>query len=338
MEKYLTDKNYSDAISQVSQKLKIVLSAVKHSIKVECSEIRLRMGKPIILVCKNKNLFLHPDGTVDDVADDFYICTYDIISDTFSRMCNYSVHAHLSDVVNGFISLSGGHRVGIVGTAATNKNGEIISVRNITSLNIRIAREILDCSSEMYLKLFKNKMQSIIIAGPPACGKTTVLRDLIRKISDSGIKVSVIDERHELSCQSDAVNSFNLGYNSDIFVGYPKTESLNIALRTMSPQVIAIDEVVKRGEIEAISTAANCGVKLIVTVHASSYNEILNKPQTEALINTGAFDKLVLLMGPDSPGKISGIFDIRELRDEIIRCRINLGEPYVDWSEDVLTV
>ncbi len=324
MEKYLSWESYNDAVSQVSQKLKAVLLSVKHSIKEECSEIRMRMNKPVVLVCKNKSMYLHPDCSVDEIAEKFYICTHDMISDTFSRMCNYSVHTHLPDILNGFITLSGGHRVGVVGTAATDKNGNVLSVRNITSLNIRIAREIPGCSSELYSKIFKNKLQSVIIAGPPACGKTTIMRDLIKQISDTGIRVSVIDERHELSCQHNN-KSYNLGLNSDVLLGYPKKESLNIALRTMSPQLIAIDEVVKKEEIDAIKVALNCGVNLIATIHASSYDEILNKHQIADLINTNSFDRLVLLMGPDSPGKISGIFDTRELRDEIIRCRINMG-------------
>lgn len=333
MDNLKTDENFDKAINSISKHLKILLLSVDESIKRDCCEVRLRRNKPVVLVCKNKNLFLHIDGSVSEKKDKTYICTDEILSDTFSRMCSFSLHSHLSDVINGFVTLDGGHRAGVAGTAAVDKNGDIVSVRDISSVNIRIAREIVDCSEELYQRLFKTDVQSIIIAGPPAGGKTTVLRDLIRKISDSGVKVSVMDERQEIASVAKKGASIDLGANTDVFSGYPKTRALNIAVRTMSPQVVAIDEVCEKEEIKAISAASNCGVKMIVTIHASSYNELLTKPQISALINTYSFDKLVLLMGSDNPGKISGIFDTRELHDEILRRRINLAEPFDDRHE-----
>lgn len=325
-----TEENFDKAVNSVSKHLKILLLAVDESIKRDCCEVRLRRNMPVVLVLKNRSLFLHIDGTVGIISEKAFICSDEILSDTFSRMCGFSLHSHLSDITNGFVTLEGGHRAGVVGTAALDKNGDIVSVRDISSINIRIAREIDGCSEELHQRLFKNGLQSIIIAGPPACGKTTILRDLIKKVSDSGVKVSVIDERQEIASLTKKGNQMNLGINTDVFSGYPKRKALNIAVRTMSPQVIVIDEVCENEEIEAISLASNCGVKMIVTIHAASYKELLNKPQIYSLINTYAFDKLVLLMGSDKPGKISGIFDIRELRDEILRRRIGLAESLDD--------
>lgn len=325
MESIKTDESFDKAINAISKHLKILLLSVDESIKRDCSEIRLRRNKPVILVCKNRNLFLNTDGTVSEKNINPYICTDEIISDTFSRMCSFSLHSHLSDIISGFVTLDGGHRAGIIGTANLNQNGEIVSVKDISSINIRVAREIIGCSDELFRRLYKNTVQSLIIAGPPAGGKTTVLRDLIRNISDNGTKVSVIDERQEIGSLSKKGDAIDLGVNTDIFSGYPKTKAMDIAIRTMSPQVIAVDEVCENEEIRAISMASNCGVKMIVTVHASSYNELLTKPQIMSLINTYSFDKLVLLMGSDNPGKISGIFDVRELHDEILRRRAGLA-------------
>ncbi len=313
------ETSFDNAIRQISGGLKAILSLIDNSRKLRINEIRLRMNRPVVLVCGNESFYLHSDSTLDKSADNTFNCTKEIIEDTFARMCSFSVHSHLSDIVNGYITLEGGHRVGVVGTAALDKDGCITSVRNISSLNIRIAKECVGCSDELFIRTMKQGAESIIIAGPPSSGKTTLLRDLVRRISDSGTKVCVIDERQELSA-----GIANLGINTDVYNSYPKTKALNMAVRTMSPQVIAIDEVSEKSEIEAISSASNCGVKLFVTIHASTINEIVNKPQIRELINTYSFDKLVLLMGAENVGKISGIYETGELRDEIYRRSINM--------------
>ncbi len=315
--------------------MKSLLLCVDSSIKKDCNEIRLRKNKPVVLMLKNRCAFLRNDGAVSDEKINSYICSCDELNDTFLRMCDFSVHSHTDDITEGYITVEGGHRVGVAGTAARDKNDNIVSVRDVSSLNIRIARNILNCSNEIYKRLFYNKTQSIIIAGPPASGKTTILRDLIRKLSDNGTKICAIDERNEIALKS-GKNDADIGINTDVYSGYPKTAAIDIALRTMSPQIIAIDEVCEDGEIYAVKKAANCGVNIIVTVHASSYRELITRQQIKSLINTYSFDKIVLLCGADSPGKIRDIYDVQELRDEIYRSSISLDLPCNERSFNII--
>ncbi len=323
--------SFDMAVKPISKHLKELLLCVDNKTKEHCNEIRLRKNKPVVLMIKNKCAILRNDGSVCFENKNPYICSEDELNDTFIRMCDYSVHTHTSDITDGYITIDGGHRVGVVGTASRDRNDNIVSIRDISFLNIRIARSIKNCSEEIYSRLFTDKPLSIIIAGPPTSGKTTILRDLVHKISDSGVKVSVIDERNEIALKS--IKSIaEIGINTDVYSGYPKTSAINIALRTMSPQLIAIDEVCEDGEIYAIKKASNCGVKIIVTVHASSYSELLTRYQIKSLIDTYSFDKLVLLTGADKPGKISGIYDIQELRDEMFRSSVSMDLFCDDWN------
>lgn len=330
MENIGLSEDFDLAVKPVSQELKKILLSVSDTVKKECTEIRLRRNLPVVIVIKNESLLLHIDSTVSNEKKNIFICDSEILTDTFSRMCGYSVHSHLSDINNGFITLEGGNRAGVVGTAALNINSQISSIRDISSVNIRIARQVKGSADILMEKLCIKRPLSMIIAGPPSSGKTTILRDFIRQISDRGYKVSVIDERMEIASDS-SFEKYDLGINTDVFSAYPKIKAINIAVRTMSPQLIAIDEVCEQDEINAIKHASNCGVKMIVTIHASSYDELLSKIQISELLNTFSFEKIVLLSGADNPGEIEGIFDARELHDEILSRSICMDRSYSNW-------
>ena len=334
MDNFNKDKDFFSAAGIIRGELKSCLLNLPEDIKKNTCEIRLRTGKPVVLCGIYGNRILYRD----EQKKNPFICYNEDVNAVFSRVCSYSVHSHIHSIVNGFVTVQGGHRVGICGTAVTDSNGYITSVRDISSLNIRISREKKDCSEALYKHLFAGGLRSIIIAGAPMSGKTTILRDLVRKISDETLKykVCIIDERQEIAAMNGGFCQRDIGINTDVFDLYPKDKAIDNAVRTMSPDIIAMDELCRDEEINAISLAVNSGVKFIVTVHASDYTEILTRPQIKRLLRAYSFEKLVLLSN-SKIGEVEGIYDTKELLDEIMGRNIGLGEYTDTGNEFVLT-
>lgn len=238
----------------------------------DCSkllEIRVRLDKPLNLIFTDKSIFLNCIVTREEME---YI---------FKSICEFSIHSFEKEINAGFVTLKGGHRVGLCGI----KTGGF--VREITSFNFRVARCVYDVSGDFTDILYKDALPSVLVFGEPMCGKTTFLRDVIRKLSDKGIKISVIDERREFG--------ENLGNCTDVFSGYEKHEGIEIALRTMSPQIIAIDEIGSVGETEGILMSMNSGVSLLASAHAKSFEELKRRPQIKKLFENCVFDYAVML-------------------------------------------
>ena len=325
-----THTAFIQAVNNVSPELKTKLLSLPDFLKDEIFDVRLRLNKPVILTTKNEKLFLKTDGTYSQEKDGReYICTPRIINDSFNRFCCYSVHSHLNRLIKGYITIPGGHRVAVAGTAVVNSFGEVTSIKDISSVCIRIAREKQGCSNSLLKQIMPDgQAESFIRAGPPESGKTTMLRDIARNLSDMLYTVSVVDERQELACMNNGFCPMDLGVNTDILDCFPKKDAIEIAVRTLSAQFIVVDEVCERQEIEAISRGVNSGVKFVVSVHASDYRELLSREQIISLINTYSFNKLVLLSKKGS----YEIYDTGELHDEIIRRRINMVELNADWN------
>ncbi|MGN1317667.1 MAG: ATPase, T2SS/T4P/T4SS family, partial [Lachnospirales bacterium] len=239
------------------------------------SEIRIRLGLPIYIF-KNKR----------EIKID-YLPTKEDISETFSRMCHFSPFAYIESIKRGFITIGSGCRVGICGTVIDNSN-----IRDITSLNIRIARAYENCSKIIADLTGGN----ILISSPPAFGKTTMLRDLIRIKSNSGLNIGVVDERGEICGEV-----FDLGKRSDVIKYCSKDRGMLMLLRSMAPDVIAVDEIGGNEDIKACEKISNCGVNIIATIHAKNISEVKNRLGQAYNI----FDYVVIL---GKVGKIDKIY------------------------------
>jgi len=237
-------------------------------------EIRLRLGKPVVLEGRLKR----------NVLD--YIITKKDIDGTLERMCEASVYAFIDEIRQGFITLAGGHRVGLVGRAVLN-DGNISNITYISALNIRLAKELLGISINIIPEI-KNK--NTLIISPPNAGKTTLLRDIARVLSANN-KVGLVDERGEIASSFSGLPQFDVGPNTDVFDLCPKPYAISMLTRSMSPDYIVVDEIGDDEDFVAIKNAKNLGLKIIATAHGADKEDIFERfPLAENL-----FDAFVVL-------------------------------------------
>lgn len=302
------DEKYNQAIKALSGSLYMILKEVPEEIQKNVREICIRTEKPVIFMCTNDYLFLRKDGKLTrNLNLPLKIASQRELEESLKTMCKDSVYSYTNEIKNGFLTLKGGHRVGLCGTAVI-EDEKIVNVRDISTLSVRIARQMRNSADEL-LSSINNKFNGIILAGIPASGKTTILRELARKLSLLGEKVSVIDERNEFSGTYAGLAQNDLGF-CDILNGYPKAEGLTQAIRTLSPNVIVCDEIGTERDIQAIRQAVHAGVKLIVSMHAGSIDDFSRRKHCMDILNTEAFDVLAMMWGRTKPGVISQIYKV----------------------------
>lgn len=241
-------------------------------------EIRLRVGKNIKIKYSNgeKNIG--------------YTVTSDNIENIFGRLTQYSPYAYKEEINCGYITIEGGYRVGIAGTVV-DEGGQVQTIKNISSLNIRIAREIKGCSKDIISYINGNT----IIVSPPACGKTTLLRDIVRVWSNNGKNICVIDERNEISGTYMGKSQLDLGERTDIIVNVSKEKGFEMALRSLSPDVIAVDEIGGQGDINSIKRALNSGVSILCTLHSYNDDDLIVKEGIAPLVKNKVFDTYIFM-------------------------------------------
>ena len=273
------------------------------------TEIRIRCGQPVFVVRGRKEYVLSAQGEEIETDKVSRIRRRDVIcfdrgqvERIFHHICRYSPYAYEDELKNGFMTVAGGHRVGVAGQVLP-EQGRVQSIRNIRFLNIRISHEMIGCADTVMDRIYdaKNKRwHSTMVIAPPACGKTTLLRDMIRQISDGTAgrwpqTVGVVDERSEIAGCFFGQPQNDVGMRTDVLDGCPKASGMEMLLRSMAPDVIAVDEIATGRDVETLLLMAHCGITILATVHGNDMQSLSEKRYLQPLFDAGCFKRFVVL-------------------------------------------
>lgn len=305
--------NTKDIFYILPQSIRNLIEKIKELDKLQ--EIRIKINKPLSIYADNKEI----------VAN--YIVTKEDVKIILQRISNYSIYAFEEEIKQGYITIKGGHRVGLCGSCVID-NQKVRTIKNIASLNIRICREVIGCSKKIMPYIIENnRVMNTILISPPKCGKTTLIRDISKNISDgirildlnfSGRKVCIIDERSEIGGCYDGVAQMNVGLRTDILDNCLKSEGIMMAIRSMAPDVIVCDEIGTYKDVDSILMAMNSGVNLITTIHGYGVEDLYKRPIFKDILENQVFQRAIVLSGLNGIGTIEYIYDFSK-KDKLWR-------------------
>lgn len=283
---------------------------------LKLQEVRLKVNKPIYVYCNNVEKSFNYKVSMEDMK--FIL----------QKISSYSMYAFESEMREGYITISGGHRIGLCGTVVI-ENEEVKTLKNIVSINIRVAKEVINCSEKIIPYITKNNsVLNTIIISPPKCGKTTMLRDICRIISDGSYKlnltgknVSVIDERSEIAACYKGIPQMNVGNRTDVLDSCPKSKGIIMAIRSMSPEVIICDEIGTYKDMESVIAALNSGVNLVTTIHGYDIEDLYKRPVFREVMENNVFNRAIVLSNKKGIGTVEYIYDFikgEEIRGGVI--------------------
>ncbi len=273
-------------------------------------EIRLRAGRPMFLIYDGGECFLRTRGREP------YLVTREDLKETLEYVSGYSLYAYEDELRQGYMSVQGGHRVGVTGKVILDGD-RIRGMKYISCINLRLAHEIRGCADPVMEHIRKeNWTAHTLLISPPRCGKTTLLRDMIRQLSNGygkvpGVTVGVVDERSELAGCYQGMPQNDLGIRTDVLDGCPKAHGMQMLIRSMSPSVVAVDELGREEDFKAVESVIYSGCKLIATAHGESLEEIFSTPFFGRLRKMKVFERYILLGKEQRAGIIRGIYDER---------------------------
>jgi stage III sporulation protein AA len=294
------------------------LNQLPQPILHQIEEVRIRQGKPLEISYGGKTSFVGSLGGIEDAEiSRCYRPTAEDCQKMIHSMSNYSLYALEEELRRGYVTVFGGHRIGIAGRAVLER-GSVKFIRDITSFNIRIARQVVGVADQIIPYLFNQNqgmIRNTLIISPPQCGKTTLLRDIARQLSRGfdryrqGFKVGIVDERSELASSYKGVPQYDVGPRTDVLDACPKVEGMMMMIRSMSPDVLIVDEIGRTEDSEAIFEALNSGVSVITTAHGSDAADVSKRPSIRRLIQEGVFDRYIILSKRKGVGTVEGIYD-----------------------------
>ncbi|KYG30963.1 stage III sporulation protein AA [Alkalihalobacillus trypoxylicola] len=284
-----------------------ILEKLPEELRLQVEEIRIRISRPLEVIARGTPFY-------PEKNQQLYMVTPEDGQYVLNQLSHYSFYAFEEELKRGYITIRGGHRVGLSGKVIL-ENGQVKSLKEISSFNIRIARQTIGVAERLVSQLYDKEWKNTLIIGAPQTGKTTLLRDLARVLSEGiplkkipPLKVGIVDERSEIAASVKGVPQHQLGHRVDVLDGCPKVEGMMMLIRTMSPDVLIVDEIGKEEDRIAIEEAMHSGVKVMTTAHGHSLEDVKRRPALKGLIELGVFERFIELSKSNQPGLIKKVY------------------------------
>lgn len=305
----------------LAERLRQAILGLPEEIRRQLEEVRIRLGRPLQVYYGGREAFVTLAGLPAHSAEDGHLVTEEDIAQTLNLMTNSSLYALEEELKRGYLTIPGGHRVGLAGRALLDGQGQLRGLKEITTFNLRIARDVRNAAGKIAHLLIDSaayRLHNTLLISPPQCGKTTLLRDFARRLSAGTLhpklpplKVGIVDERSEIAASWHGVPQHDLGPRTDVLDACPKAEGMQMLIRSMSPHVLVTDEIGRPEDGAALLEAIHAGVQVVTTAHGFGMHEVRNRPVLRQLFEQGAFARYIVLSRRRGPCTVEGVYDRR---------------------------